>query len=212
MKLGENLCTHRIGVYENIDEIDFKQLIDMNNVVLKISNGCHDNIFIKNRSYDEIDNIKKKVEFSFHRDYGLIIPEFFHLYSKKRIILEKIFTPLEDLYEFKIIIINGKIKLIYVKSFSSNSFKLSFYDSKFKLYGHKKLDIIEQINPKLLSKLKRYAIKLSEDFPNFIRVDLYLFRRKIYFSELTFDANEGMPVLQNFNTIREAGKNWKRVD
>lgn len=103
MKLGEDLCTHRIAVYNNIDEIDFKKLVDMGNVVLKISNGCHDNVFIRNVSYQEIDDIKKELEFSFQRDYGLLIPEFFHLYSKKRIILEKLFIPLSDLYEFKII-------------------------------------------------------------------------------------------------------------
>ena len=105
LKLGKDLCMHRIRAYDNINDIDFKQLIDIGNVVLKISNGCHDNIFIRNNTHQNIAKIKKRLEFSFHRDYGLLVPEFFHLYTKKRIILEKMFVPFSDLYEFKIIII-----------------------------------------------------------------------------------------------------------
>lgn len=211
MKLGDDLCTHRIGVYNNINEIDFKKLIDMDNVVLKISNGCHDNVFIRNETYQNINNIKKKLEFSFNRDYGLLIPEFFHLYSKKRIILEKIFVPISDLYEFKILILNQNIKMIYVKSFHDSIKQFTRFDSNFKLISKKDHSNIENINKKLLNKLKTLAIKLSDDFPNFVRVDLYIFQEKIFFSELTFDSNEGMPIFRRFKILKDVGKHWKRI-
>ena len=135
MKLGKDLCEHRIAVYENINDINFSQLIETGNYVLKISNGCHDNVFIgKNNS--DIKSIKKQLEYSFNRYYGLLIPEFFHLYSKKRIILERLFEPKSDLYEFKILIVNNQIKMIYVISFSDSKKKYVFYDSEFNLFKY----------------------------------------------------------------------------
>ena len=84
MKLEKNICPHRIGVYNNIEEIDFEKLIKMGNVVLKISNGCSDNVFITEKNtLQDIEKIKKDITFHFNRDYSLLIPEFFHLYSKK---------------------------------------------------------------------------------------------------------------------------------
>ena len=65
----------------------------------------------------------------------------------------------------------------------------------------------------ILEKLKTYAIKLSEDFPNHIRVDLYLFQNKIYLSELTFDHMYGYPdkTFDENTLVKEALKEWKNV-
>ena len=45
-------------------------------------------------------------------DFSLIIPDFFHSYYKKRIVLEKLFSPIEDLFEFKFMVFNNEIKMI----------------------------------------------------------------------------------------------------
>jgi len=81
-----------------------------------------------------------------------------------------------------------------IKDLKNKDFKISFFKSE------------------VLNKLKDYALKLSEDFPNFIRIDLYVFHDEIYLSELTFDHREGRPFLRNNNIIKEAAKNWKRID
>lgn len=212
MKLGENLCEHRIGVYNSVDEIDFEKLIKLDNVILKISNGCRDNIFIRNNTMEDIAKIKRKLLNSFNRDYGLIVPEFFHTFSKKRIVLEKLFKPLNDLYEFKVIVLNCEIIMIYIRVFYNNQLYIFYYDSNFNIINGKSTEFfkISYIKKKILNKIKYYSIKLSQDFPNFVRVDLYVFHDKIYFSELTFDADEGMPRFQKYKIINEAAKNWKR--
>jgi len=214
IKLGKNLCPHRIAVYNNYEEINFKDIIELGNVILKVTNGCHDNVFIyKNIKYD-IKELQKKIKYSFNRDYGLIIPEFFHSFSRKRIILEKMFIPITDLYEFKFIIVNCNIKIIYVRVNYNNKINFFYFDSNYNLlydeftnyFNISNFDII------ILNELKNYAIKLSEDFPNYIRVDLYLFHNKIYLSELTFDSNDGQPFLRYNDIILQTGKNWKRID
>ena len=64
----------------------------------------------------------------------------------------------------------------------------------------------------LLNEMKSLSLKLSQDFPNFIRVDLYLFQNKIYLSELTFDSHSGMPSFRDIKYFNEGIKNWKRFD
>ena len=214
MKLGINLCQHRIGVYNHYEDINYEEIISIGNVVLKTSNGCHDNIYIFNNTNYNIEKIKQKIKNSFYKDYSLIIPEFFHLYSKKRIVLEKMFLPFSDLYEFKIIIVNHNIIVIYVRVFYNNNLYFFYYDSNFNPIINEKKNFfdISYFDKLILDKLKKYAIKLSEDFPNYIRVDLYLFHNEIYLSELTFDTKDGFPFLRQHEIIKNAAKDWKRID
>jgi hypothetical protein len=214
MKLGKNLCPHRIGVYNSYDEINFEELLKIGNVILKTSNGCNDNIFIfKNIKYD-IEELREKVKHIFYKNFAFKVPDFFHFYSKKRIVLEKMFIPLTDLYEFKIIIVNHNIKIIYVRVNYNNKLNFFYYDSNFNLLNNETRHFfnISKFNKKILTKLKNYAIKLSEDFPNYIRVDLYIFQNKIYLSELTFDSNDGEPFLRDNKIIINSAKYWKRID
>lgn len=214
MKLGINLCEQRIAVYNNVEKIKFDEITKLGNAILKISNGCEDSIFIFKNKKENSQTIKKKVMKSFSRDYGLVVPNFFYSYTKKRIILEKMFYPLNDLYEFKFVIVNREIKMIYVRVTINYKMHLFYYDSNFNyLTGSKHYTLDLSIFDKnILEQLKKYAYNLSEDFPNFVRVDLYLFHNKIFLSELTFDPQDGRPFMRNSEIIRKAGKNWKRVD
>ena len=60
--------------------------------------------------------------------------------------------------------------------------------------------------------MKIYANNLSEDFPNFIRVDLYLFHNNIYLSELTFASYDGLYLDKNETYIIDSVKNFTRFD
>ena len=57
LKINKNLCSHRIAVYNSIEEIDFDNIVKMGNVILKVTNGCHDNVDISKNS--DISKIKK---------------------------------------------------------------------------------------------------------------------------------------------------------
>ena len=133
MKLGENLCEHKIGVYDNIEDIDFENITKIGNIVLKVSNGCEDNIFIYEKSKN-INKIKQDIIFHFNRDFSIEHAEFFHLYSKKRIVAEKIFSPIDDLYEFKFYLIGKEIKIICVLSFINNGRSFFYFNPDFTPY------------------------------------------------------------------------------
>ena len=216
MKIGKNLCPQRIGVYNKVEEIDFEKLVKTGNYILKISNGCRDNVYIdKNSSNDYIEEIKKKVTYFFNRDYSIIVPEFFHTYSKKRIVLEKVFYPAEDLYEFKYMIFNHEIKMLILCINRKKKNFMLYYDPEYnsiKKDANFNINILKTFDNGLLAQMKSMALKLSEDFPNFIRIDLYLFQNKIYLSELTFDSNNGIPAFRDIKYFNDGLKNWKRVD
>ena len=98
MKIGKNLCEQRIGVFDDVEEIDFTELRKIGNVILKISNGRNDSVLITNTTKESIEQIKEKITSYYNMDFSLIIPDFFHSYYKKRIVLEKLFSPIEDLF------------------------------------------------------------------------------------------------------------------
>ena len=220
IKLGINLCQQRIAIFNNTQELNYKELSKYGNIVLKVSNSCWKTIFINNNetleSFNEKINIFKKL---YEFDHGVINLQPFHLYPKKRIIVEKQFTPLTDLFEFKIFVLNRDIKFIYLEYYlnSTNEVYLIYdknYNFKFRNnhYQIKPLNIKAMFKKDILEKIKEYTIKLSEDFPNFIRVDLYIFHNNIYLSELTFASSDGLPLDKNETYILDAVKNFSRVD
>ena len=213
IKLGKDLCPHRIGVFNNVEEIDFNKIVKMGNVVLKVTNGFSDNIFITEKNNDT-EKIKNDLIFHYNRDYPLNRPSFFHLFSKKRIVLEKMFVPVSDLYGFKFLIFNRSIKMILLEHMKNGRIREAYYDENFNsVYdaGTANFDM-SKLDKKVLNEMKSYAIGLSEDFPNFIRVDLYIFHDKVYLSELTFDSHSGIPTYRNIKHFTDGVSTWKRVD
>ena len=212
-KLGENLCSHKFKIYDSIEEIDFENITKIGNVVLKVTNGCDDNIFITENTTN-IEKIKQELKFHFNREFSLLNAEFFHLYSKKRIVAEKLFKPITDLYEFKFNIIEHEIKIISILTFINDKRYFFHYNPNFtSIFKQKHKDFnISIFDKAILEKLKNYAVKLSEDFKTHIRVDLYLFHNQIYLSELTFDHMNGIPdrAYDDNELVKEALINWKK--
>jgi len=137
----------------------------------------------------------------------------------KRLLVERQFKPKTDLYEFKLFIINRKIKFVYFENYLNNTYKIySIYDPNYNfVFRDNKLNIatinITSVFKKdALETLNKYAIILSEDFPNFIRVDLLVFHHKIYLSELTFASYNGMTMDREEKYIKKTLKNFKRID
>ena len=97
------------------------------------------------------------------------------------------------------------------------------YDPNFKMLLKSEmpnpLNDTSTFNKDILKELTNCALKLStewnrksEDFPNFIRVDLYLYHNKIYLSELTFASHTGVPFHRKDKFIIDSVKNFQRFD
>jgi hypothetical protein len=219
LKLGKNLCEHRIAVYNSLEELNYNELSKYGNIILKVSNSCFKKVFISNNT--KIDNFKKKIK-KFKKllgfEHGILDIQPFHLYAKRKIVVERQFVPLTDLYEFKFFIINNKIKLIYLTYFLNKSKPVYFiYDTNYNfIFKNKKIDvnplnITTNFKKDVLEKIKEYAINISKDFPNFIRVDLYIFHDKIYLSELTFTSFNGLPMDGEEKFVKDAIKDFSLI-
>ena len=71
-------------------------------------------------------------------------------------------------------IFNNEIKMILLFYYEKDVVYSSYYDADYNYIdatGNKKYNI-NNFRKKDLEELKKLALKLSEDFPNFIRVDL----------------------------------------
>ena len=71
-------------------EINSGELYKFGDIVLKISNSCFKSFFLSNTTQKEkyeqqIEEFKKSF---LKADHGLVESQFFHLYAKKRIIVE----------------------------------------------------------------------------------------------------------------------------
>ena len=216
LKLGKNLCPHKIAIYNKFEELNHKELSKYGDIVLKVSTACWKTVMIpKNLTMDIYKERMEKIKKLFEYDHGLVDMQYFHLYPKKRIIVEKQFSPLTDLYEFKFYIVNNIIKFIYLEYYFSNTDKIyMIYDSNFnfifknKNINAKPVNMSDLFEKSVLEKAKEYAIKLSEDFKNFIRVDLYLFHNGIYLSELTFASYTGKPMDRDEKYVKDAAANF----
>ena len=220
LKLGRDLCQHRIGVYNDIKELNIEDLYKLGDIVLKISNSCWKAQFFSNKTNKEEykEQIEQFQKLYYKADHGLVEYQFFHLYAKKRIVVEKQFNPLKDLYEFKFYIINNYVKFIYFRHLVDNNIKFLIYDSNYNFIYKPKDYTLPPLNLKnifknnTLEEIKKLAIKLSEDFPNFIRVDLYLFHGEIYLSELTFASANGLYDRRREKYITDSMKNFSMID
>ena len=94
-----------------------------------------------------------------------------------------------------------------ILSYNNNYNLLKFSKTRLESFN-----IVSTFGKEILDKLKDYTYKLSEDFKNFIRVDLYVFQNKIYLSELTFDSFNGLPFYAGQKIVIEAGKNFTKYE
>ena len=77
-----------------------------------------------------------------------------------------------------------------------------YYDSNYYPQYEVKNDIfnINNFNKTILNKLKYYALKLSEDFPNFIRIDLSIPQFNSLLKQRNFKNNRNHLILYAFFT------------
>ena len=124
------------------------------------------------------------------------------------------FSPLSDLYEFKCMLFNRDIKMIMLDFYINNSRIEAYYDANFNCLKKAENYYVDlsKFNITILNELKSYAYKLSEDFPNFVRVDLYIFHDDIYLSEITFDSHAGLPRFRDIKHFVNGIKTFKRVE
>jgi hypothetical protein len=186
------------GVYERVEEIDFKGL--PNRFALKTTHGCGTNIICDDKTKLDIESTKTRVRKWMKKSAGESTGEKHYKYIKPRIVIEKYIgnddgtLPLD----YKIYCFNGKPYCVCVYS---DRDKITLKTNRAFFNSHwEPLNITTKAyytdperfkKPCTLSKMKKVAEKLSKPFP-FVRVDLYEYKGRVIFGELTFTPTGGL--------------------
>ena len=208
---GKGLEKHLIkltGVWNNEKEIIFEGLPKQ--FVLKCNHGCGYNILCKNKNNFDVTGAKKKLRKWLKEDFSLVSGEPHYSSIERKIICEEYLA--DDICDYKFFCFKGKPEFFYISQNVNGDFhnmQASFFycdgtPADFYRTDHERLKK-NPILPKNLDKMITIANKLSEDF-EFVRVDLYNIRGKIYFSELTFSPCSGLMPLKPEKTDLMYGK------
>jgi hypothetical protein len=167
--------------------LDYKKL--PNNFYLKHNSSSGKNIMIEKTKYS-LKDLNKWIKKSNRINYGWITREWY--YSEKNYYLCETPISKKELIDYKFFCKDGKPFLLQVdmdrnKSHKRNIYLINKNGEEYKLLNCKLHYYDNKKNFKLPNSIKEAyhsAEKLSMDF-DFIRVDLYIFKNKVYFGELT---------------------------
>lgn len=208
-----------IGVYNAVDEIDFKAL--PNQFVAKTTDGgggnqvlvCRDKHTLTEEAFKERLNTwmaARKVTKTAGREWA------YENNFPRRIIIEKLIGAdegVKDLIDYKFFCFSGKVSYIYGLSDRrvGESVRLGVYDKDFNKLDVSRNDERPQETPlpKPLNfdMMMNVAEKLSQGFPH-VRVDLYNVEGNIYFGELTFYDGSGYMTFNPDSFDEEMGRDF----
>ena len=187
-KIGSNYLNECIGLWNDVNEIDFDKL--PNKFVLKPTNGSGDVVICTDKSKFNIEEAKKKLVQNKKRHFSSRTREWAYYDLPYRIIGER-YIESSDQYQikdYKFFCFNGEPKFLFVGSErGTEHLKFDFFDMDWNYIpvtnGHEHSNSLKK--PIHFDEMIEVAKKLSKDFPH-VRVDLYEEEGKVYFGELTF--------------------------
>ncbi len=197
-----------IGVYENVDDIDFEKLPEK--FALKCTHGAGFNIICKNKSILDIEKSKKDLNKWLHTDFGISAGEMHYSKMKPRIICEEFLDGLDNdvPIDYKFFCFNGVPRFLEVCTGRFKALKFSFYDMDWNFldYQSKKYKGKSEFigKPKSFDKMKEIAKSLSNGF-NFVRVDLFDIKGKPYIGEMTFTPHAGRITSMSDEALKKTG-------
>lgn len=197
--IGEKYLIPLLFVTDEPDKIPFNKIKPP--YVIKSNHGSSRNIFIYNEQEINKKKIVKECNNWLKENYYYYGKEWQYKNIKPKIIIEKLLLNKKNEIpkDYKFHCFNGKVEFIQVDTDRFTNHKRTIYDKTWKKLPFKYCAKVnnkpvydEKIvkKPNNYDKLLKVAEKLSEDF-NYVRVDLYLVNKKIFFGELTFTPGSG---------------------
>ena len=203
-----NLLTKLYGVYNNFDEIKLEELPEK--FVLKTNHSCRDVFICTDKSKFDFQKAKKILSKKLKENYAKKKLEYHYSNIKPLIMCEEYIDDGsgEAPKDYKFFCFNGKVYSVLVCSNRSVNIEQKWYDTDwneldYSLERYK--SNIKNEKPINFDEMIKIAENLSKEF-NFVRVDLYNAKGKIYFGELTFSPAAGFIRTVKQEVLNEYGK------
>lgn len=196
-KIGSKYVIPTLGVYKNVDEVDFTQL--PNQFVLKCNHNSRVGMCIcKDKTQLDIYKVRKELKKGLKENHFMKTREWPYKNVKRKILAEKYME--EDgctsLHDYKVMCFNGKARLIELhRGRFTDCHTQEFYDcnwNKTNISQSGSGSISNEIipPPTFLKELLELSEKLAKGIPH-VRVDWYYVNNQLYFGEMTFFDGAG---------------------
>ena len=191
-KIGEEHLIPLLGVWNNIDKIDFNVL--PNQFVLKYTHDSGSVIICKDKNKIDIEKMKQKLKEMLKIKYFYMWREWPYKNVKPRIIAEKYMG--DNFDDYKMFVFNGKPDNVMVcTGRQTGNLQFYFFDLNWNLlrlnyWGLNAPSDFTLPKPEKWDEMIRISKELSRG-THFLRVDLYQKDNQVYFGELTFFPSDG---------------------
>lgn len=192
-KIGEKYLVPLIGIYNNVDEINFETL--PRSFVMKTNHASGFNVICKDKNEIDVTALFSRLKFWMKLNYYYYEREWQYRNIKPKILCEKYLEGEEllGLPDYKIFCFKGEPKYIQVDMNRFEKHSRNFYDVNWnQLPFTVRWPLYEgEIKaPKKLDELLHLARKLSDKFI-FCRIDLYINKEQVLFGEITIHPGGG---------------------
>ncbi|MGM9667115.1 MAG: ATP-grasp fold amidoligase family protein [Eubacteriales bacterium] len=191
--IGSKFLVKNLGVWENPEEIPFDKLPKQ--YVLKATHGSGWNIIVRNSQTVDAKETVQKLKAFLEKNYYTYGREKNYRSIKPRIVCEEFIEGIQgrSIIDFKVFCFNGCAKFYSVTYFENGKQHFNIFD-----LSDGRLELKDQYAkvdsaclPSNIDEIINMAEKLAEPF-DFVRVDFYIAKQGIYFSELTFHSGGGI--------------------
>ena len=209
-KIGEKYLVPLYGIWNNVDEIPFNNL--PKEFVLKCTHDSGSVILCQDKNNLDINKAKKKLKDRLKKNSFWYGREWVYKDIKPKIIAEKYLKDEKNTYlpVYKFFCFNGEPKIIQsIQNDKQNNETIDYFDIRWNLLNIKQRFPNSEKpfqKPQELNEMLEIAKKLSKDLI-FLRVDLYIVNKRIYFSENTFYPDAGYSVFEPEEWDKKLG-NW----
>ncbi len=206
-KIGKEYVIPALGVWNNVDDIDFDKL--PNQFVLKTNHDCGGLVICKDKSKLNLKFAKSKLKKHLEYDYSLPGRDKPYKYVERKVFAEEYMEDIKtkELRDYKFFCFNGVVRAMFIATERQKRKEpyFDFFDADFNhldiRQGHPNAPCIPE-KPSCFNEMKILASKLSTGIPQ-VRVDFYEVNGRIYFGEFTFYHFGGM--------TRFIPEKWDRV-
>lgn len=191
-KIGSQYIVPTLGVWDNVDEIDFDDL--PNSFVLKCTHDSGGVVVCRSKIDFDCSKARLILNKNLGIDFYKQLREWPYKYVKPRVLAEEFLEDNEDgeLRDYKLYTFNGKVKyMLLASNRQSKTEELAFdyFDNagnhlNLVNHWHPNAKVVPHL-PKNYLKMIELAEILAEGIPH-VRVDFYEANGNIFFGELTF--------------------------
>lgn len=213
--LGEILIPVYGGAISDADDLDFLRLPDR--FVLKATHGCRMNLVCTDKTELSEAACRETIARWLRTTYGTYSMEPHYRSIPHRVYCEECLGAPEQMVDYKIHCLNGEPSFILVcnartsDADQASAVTMNLYDLDWnwidglQTYGRHCPGKGNVPRPEHLEQMIQIARVLSADF-DFVRVDLYDIKGKVYFGELTFTPANGVFPSYKEELLKAEGK------